>query len=98
MVARPATHSHERRAAAGDMSTTLMAPSFSPAFRLAAACARWPPSDRRTEAIHAAAGGLLDWQRFLRVARRHAPGATSAPRPRPSCFADGFWGRPFLHG
>jgi hypothetical protein len=57
--------------AAGDMNTTLMAPLFSPEFRLAAACARWPPSDRRTEAIHAAAGGLLDWQRFLRVASRH---------------------------
>jgi hypothetical protein len=48
-----------------------MAPSFSPEFRLAAACAMWPPSDRRTEAIHAAAGGPLDWPRFLRVARRH---------------------------
>jgi hypothetical protein len=57
--------------AADDMTKTLMASSFSPEFRLAAACARWPPSDRRTEAIHAAAGGLLDWQRFLRVARRH---------------------------
>jgi len=48
-----------------------MAPSFSPELRLAAACAMWPPSDRRTEAIHAAAGGPLDWPRFLRVARRH---------------------------
>jgi Uncharacterised nucleotidyltransferase len=48
-----------------------MTPSFSPEFRLAAACAMWPPSDRRTEAIHAAAGGPLDWSRFLRVARRH---------------------------
>ena len=48
-----------------------MAPSFSPEFRLAAACAMWPPSDRRTEAIHAAAGRPLDWPRFLRVARRH---------------------------
>ena len=31
----------------------------------------WPPSDRRTEAIRAAASGPLDWPRFLRVARRH---------------------------
>ena len=31
----------------------------------------WPPSDRRTEAIRAAAAGPLDWPRFLRVARRH---------------------------
>ena len=48
-----------------------MAPSFSPEFRLVAACAMWPPSDRRTEAIRAAAAGPLDWHRFLRVARRH---------------------------
>ena len=48
-----------------------MALSFSPEFRLAAACAMWPPSDRRTEAIRAAAAGPLDWPRFLRVARRH---------------------------
>jgi hypothetical protein len=48
-----------------------MAPSFSPELRLAATCAIWPPSDRRTEAIHAAAGGPIDWPRFLRVVRRH---------------------------
>ena len=48
-----------------------MASLFSPEFRLAAACAMWPPSDRRTEAIRAAAAGPLDWPRFLRVARRH---------------------------
>jgi hypothetical protein len=47
-----------------------MAPSFSPEFRLAAACAMWPPSDRRNEAIHAAATGPLDWSRFVRVATR----------------------------
>ena len=45
--------------------------TVSPEFRLAAACAMWPPSDRRTEAIRAAAAGPLDWPRFLRVARRH---------------------------
>ena len=49
----------------------LMARSLSPEFRLVAACAMWPPSDRRTEAIRAAAAEPLDWPRFLRVARRH---------------------------
>jgi hypothetical protein len=48
-----------------------MAPPFSPEFRLAAACAMWPPSTHRTEAIRAAAAGPLDWPLFLRVARRH---------------------------
>jgi hypothetical protein len=43
----------------------------SPEFRLAAACAMWPPSDRRIEAIRAAASEVLDWPRFVRVARRH---------------------------
>src|SRR5436309_7042786 len=47
-----------------------MTRSFSPEFRLVAACAMWPPSDRRTEAIRAAAAGPLDWDRFLRVATR----------------------------
>jgi hypothetical protein len=48
-----------------------MSRSFSPEFRLVAACAMWPPSDRRTEAIRTAAAGPLNWPRFLRVARRH---------------------------
>ena len=48
-----------------------MARSFSAEFQLAAACAMWPSSDRRTEAIRAAASGPLDWPRFLRVAQRH---------------------------
>src|SRR5215472_4676523 len=42
-----------------------------PEFRLAAACAMWPPSDRRIEAIRAAASEPLDWPRLLRVALRH---------------------------
>src|SRR5262249_7327997 len=50
---------------------SLMARSFSPEFRLVAACARWPPSDRRTEAVRTAAAGPIDWPRVLRVARRH---------------------------
>jgi hypothetical protein len=49
---------------------SLMAPSFSPEFRLAAASAMWPPSDRRNEAIRTAAAGPLDWSRFVRVATR----------------------------
>jgi hypothetical protein len=48
-----------------------MALSLSPEFRLVAACAMWPPSDRRTEAIRTAGAGPIDWHRFLRVARRH---------------------------
>jgi hypothetical protein len=48
-----------------------MPQSFSPEFCLAAACAMWPPSDRRNEAIRTAATKLLDWQRFLRVAKHH---------------------------
>ena len=47
-----------------------MAVSLSREFLLAAACSIWPPSDRRTEAIRAAAAGPLDWDRFLRVATR----------------------------
>jgi Uncharacterised nucleotidyltransferase len=42
-----------------------------PEFQLAAACARWPPSDLRTEAILAAAARPVNWPRFLRVAKRH---------------------------
>ena len=48
-----------------------MTHSFSPEFRLAAACAMWPPTDRRTQAIRTAAAAPLDWSRLLRVARRH---------------------------
>ncbi len=48
-----------------------MVPPLSPEFRLAAACAIWPPSDYRIQAIQAVTAGPLDWSRFLRVARRH---------------------------
>ena len=44
---------------------------FSAEFRLAATCAMWPPSDRRTEAIKAAVAGPIEWPRFLRVVQRH---------------------------
>jgi hypothetical protein len=42
-----------------------------PEFHLAAACAIWPASDRRIEAIRARAAGRLDWLRFRRVIERH---------------------------
>ena len=42
----------------------------SPEFMLAAACAMWPPSETRTDAIHTAAARPIDWARFLRVVRR----------------------------
>jgi Uncharacterised nucleotidyltransferase len=48
-----------------------MGSSFSSEFRLVAACAMWPPSTRRTETIQAAAEGVREWSRFLRVAQRH---------------------------
>src|SRR5262245_43322461 len=48
-----------------------MTPAMSPEFRVAAACAMWPPSHRRREAVRTAATGPLDWPRFVRVARRH---------------------------
>jgi len=40
-------------------------------FALACACAIWPPSDKRNKAVTAAAAGVSDWPRFLRVVRRH---------------------------
>ena len=49
----------------------LMAPLLRPEFLLAAACAMWPPSDRRTEAIRTAASEPLDWARFIRGVGRH---------------------------
>ena len=48
-----------------------MTRSLPPEFRLIAACAMWPPSDRRAHAISAALSEPLDWPRALRVARRH---------------------------
>jgi hypothetical protein len=48
-----------------------MAPVLSREFLLVAACSIWPPSQRRTDAIRKAAAGSIDWDRFLRVVRRH---------------------------
>jgi hypothetical protein len=40
-----------------------------PEFRLAAACCRWP-SESRNAAVRAAAANLINWDDFLRIARR----------------------------
>lgn len=53
----------------GDISTN--ASPLSPEFLLTAACCRWPPSDERTAAIRAAAKEVSDWDRFLRLVKRH---------------------------
>ena len=42
---------------------------FPAGFRLACACAVWPPSPARDAAVRAAAAGV-DWERFLRVSGR----------------------------
>jgi len=44
--------------------------ALSPEFQLIAACAIWPPSDRRTQAIEAAASERINWPRFLRITKR----------------------------
>src|SRR5262245_12362251 len=45
--------------------------ALSPEFRLAAACATWPPSDSRNEAIRVATAAVVDWPRFVRLTARH---------------------------
>lgn len=40
-------------------------------FSLVTACCRWPPDARRNAAIQEAARADIDWQKVLRVARRH---------------------------
>src|SRR5262245_26551451 len=45
--------------------------SYGREFKLAVACAMWPPSDRRSEAIQLAASGPIEWPRFVRVVQRH---------------------------
>ena len=47
-----------------------MAKTFSPEFRLALACCRWPPSAERDQAVAEAASEKLDWERFQRIVRR----------------------------
>ncbi len=45
--------------------------TFNPEFLLAAACASWPPSEERNDAIRRAAERVTDWPRFRRVVARH---------------------------
>jgi hypothetical protein len=40
-------------------------------FNLVAACCRWPPSPERNEAVLAAVSQAIDWNRFIRIVRRH---------------------------
>jgi hypothetical protein len=42
----------------------------SPEFALAAACALWPPGDKRVAAVNAAASRAIDWQVLLALATR----------------------------
>src|ERR1700745_890288 len=44
---------------------------LSPELFLTAACCRWPPSDERAAAVRLAAKEVSDWDRFLRLVRRH---------------------------
>lgn len=45
-----------------------------PAFRLALACAAWPPSPQRCELIRRAAAEVTDWDDFTATTRRHRIG------------------------
>jgi hypothetical protein len=42
-----------------------------PEFLLAAACCRWPRSERHAVIVRAAAQRITDWDRFMRVVKRH---------------------------
>jgi len=44
---------------------------MTPAFRLVAACCRWPANDQRASAIDAAAAAIEDWIEVVRLADRH---------------------------
>ncbi|MBI1203316.1 MAG: hypothetical protein GC182_12460 [Rhodopseudomonas sp.] len=48
-----------------------VAGTSSPEFVLTVACCRWPPSETRDHAVREAAAGPIDWDRLLRVVRRH---------------------------
>ena len=56
------------------MSAVSANPPATNEFRLAAACAAWPPTDRGKDAIRAISGAGIDWPRFLRVVERHRIG------------------------
>ena len=44
---------------------------MTPAFRLVAACCRWPDDDRRAAAIGSAAANFNEWDELTRLADRH---------------------------
>lgn len=44
---------------------------MTPAFRLLAACCRWPDDERRAEAVRAAAAGFTEWDALATLADRH---------------------------
>jgi len=44
---------------------------MTPAFRLVAACCRWPAIEDRAQAIRDAAAAVTDWDEIVRVADRH---------------------------
>lgn len=46
-------------------------PAVSPEFRLAAACAHWPPGPEREARLRDALDGALDWGVFRKVVTRH---------------------------
>jgi len=48
-----------------------LAAELSPEFRLAAACAMWPPSAQAAQTVAEAASRPLDWERFIAIVRRH---------------------------
>ena len=48
-----------------------MAMPLSREFRLALACATWPPSPRRIEAVRLAAQEPIVWPAFLRIVNRN---------------------------
>jgi hypothetical protein len=76
------------------MEATTPGSLATPAFRLAAACCRWPPSPARDAAVQAAAAAIADWDAVVALARRqrvaglvHDALATAAVRP-PAAPAD----------
>src|SRR5262249_8568059 len=68
---RTAHQSHLTDCGQGGLPMTACSLALPHEFQLVTACAMWPPSDRRTEAIRIAAVGPIDWDRLVRVAKRH---------------------------
>ncbi len=75
----------ERVSAPGRRSGT---PPMTPEFMLAAACAAWPPSDDRNEAIRCAAKGVTDWSLFQTHHRPPTNSRSGACQSRPGGRSD----------